>query len=96
MVTELFHAVDSVTIEYTLFSASCQSDSFHTKQVFLLDIDNRATCINASPTHSNDLYLVSPIYFHCKSYGNPLYIQLVTSNRKTEETIIMQIFAYVF
>ena len=73
------------------FSALCQSASFHPKQALLLDIGTtRATCINASLTHSNDRYLVSPTCFQYKFYGGSLCIQLVMSNRKTEETITMQ------
>ena len=64
---------------------------FLPKQAFLFDISTRETCTNASLNHSNSLHLTSQTHFHCKSYGASLCIQLVTSNHKSEETIIMQI-----
>ena len=92
IVTGLFHG--SITTEYSQFSASCQSTLFLPKQAFLLGISTRVVCRNASLNHSGGPYLVSPNVSQCKFYGGPLCLQLVTSNRKQEETITMQIFAY--
>ena len=67
---------------------------FLPKQAFLLGISIRVTCRNAAPNHSDGPYLVSPSVSQCKFYGGPLCFQLVTSNRKPEETVTVQIFAY--
>ena len=90
--TGIFHG--SITTEYSRFSASCQSALFLPKQAFLLGISTRVTCRNALLNHSGGPYLVSQGVSQCKFYGDPLCLQLVTSNRKPEETITMQIFAY--
>ena len=94
IVTGLFHG--SITTEYSRFSASCQSVLFLPKQAFLLSISTslRVVSRNASLNHSGGPYLVSLSVSQCKFYGGPLCLQLVTSNRKPEETITMQIFAY--
>ena len=92
IVTGLFHG--SITTEYSRFSALYQSTLFLSKQAFLLGIDTTVVCRNASLNHSGGLYLVSPSVSQCKFYGGPLCLQLVMSNRKPEETITMQIFAY--
>ena len=93
IVTGLFHG--SITTEYSQFSASCQSALFLSKQAFLLGISTRVVYRNASLNHSGGPYLVSPSVSQCKYYGGPLCLQLVTSNRKPEVTITMQIFAYL-
>ena len=67
---------------------------FLPKQAFLLGISIRVICRNALPNHSGDPYLISPSVSQCKFYGGPLCLQLVTSNRKPEETVTVQIFAY--
>ena len=92
IVTGLFHG--SITTEYSRFSVLCQSALFLPKRAFLLGISTRVVCRNASPNHSGGPYLVSPSVSQCKFYGGPLCLQLMTSNRKPEETITMQIFAY--
>ena len=85
-----------ITTEHSRFSASCQNALFLPKQVSLLGISTRVTCRNASLNHSGGPYLVSPSVSQCKSYGGPLCLQLVTYNRKPEETVTMQNFAYLF
>ena len=92
IVTGLFRG--SITTEYSRFSASCQSALFLPKQAFLLGISTRIVCRNTSLNHSGGPYLVFPSVSQCKFYGGPLCLQLVTSNRKPEKTITMQIFAY--
>ena len=39
-------------------------------------------------------YTYIPSVSQCKFHGGPLCLRLVTYNRKPEETITMQIFAY--
>ena len=92
IVTGFFHG--SITTKYSRFSASCQSALFLPKQAFLLGISTRVVCRNTSLNHSDGPYLVSPSVSQCKFYGGPLCLQLVTSNRKPEETITMQFYAY--
>ena len=87
-----FHG--SITTEYSRFSASCQSALFLPKQAFLLGISTRVVCRNASLNHSGGPYLVSPSVSQYNFYGGPLCLQLVTSNRKPEETITIQFFEY--